>query len=70
MLPRVLTSVDPESERAKYKIVRADSMTDVSPDSLILSASVESGLCLLRHLSGTTQEFAFNENGLIICTRK
>jgi hypothetical protein len=64
MLPRKLTAVDPESERARYKIVRRDTMQDVP--GLILSANVESGLCLLRHSNGTSQEFNFGPDGLRI----
>jgi hypothetical protein len=68
MLPIKLTAVDPESERRRYKIVRTDTMDDVAPGSLILSASVESGLCLLRQPNGASQEFNFGPNGLRIVT--
>ena len=68
MLPIKLTAVDPESERRRYKIVRTDTMGDVAPGSLILSASVESGLCLLRQPNGASQEFNFGPNGLRIVT--
>jgi hypothetical protein len=64
MLPLRLTAADPESERARYKIVRRDLMQDVP--GLILSASVESGLCLLRLVSGESQEFNFGPDGLRI----
>jgi hypothetical protein len=64
MLPRKLTAVDPESERARYKIVRRDTLQDVP--GLILSANVETGLCLLRQSSGTSQEFNFGPDGLRI----
>jgi hypothetical protein len=64
MLPRKLTAVDPESERARYKIVRRDTMQDVP--GLILSANVETGLCLLRHSNGISQEFNFGPDGLRI----
>ena len=63
-LPYKLTAVDPESERARYKIVRRDNMTDVP--GLILSASVETGLCLLRHPNGAAQEYNFGPDGLRI----
>jgi hypothetical protein len=66
MLPRKLTAVDPESERARYKIVRRDTMEDVP--GLILSASVETGLCLVRHSNGASQEFSFGPDGLRIVT--
>jgi hypothetical protein len=66
MLPRKLTAVDPESERRRYKIVRRDTMEDVP--GLILSASVEAGLCLLRLSSGASQEFNFGPDGLRIVT--
>ena len=64
MLPRKLTAVDPENERARYKIVRRDTLEDVP--GLILSANVETGLCLLRQLNGTSQEFNFGPDGLRI----
>ena len=64
MLPLRLTAADPESERARYKIVRRDLMQDVP--GLILSASVESGLCLLRQPDGASQEFNFGPDGLRI----
>lgn len=64
MLPRKLTAIDPESERRRYKIVRRDRMTDVP--GLILSASVETGLCLLRLSSGVNREFDFGPEGLSI----
>jgi hypothetical protein len=66
MLPIKLTAVDPEAERRRYKIVRTDTMDDVAPGSLILSASVESGLCLVRHRNGASEEFNFGPNGLRI----
>lgn len=64
MLPRKLTAVDAESERRRYKIVRRDTMADVP--GLILSASVETGLCLLRGSNGASQEFNFGPDGLRI----
>jgi hypothetical protein len=64
MLPRKLTAVDPESERRRYKIVRCDTMADVP--GLILSASVETGLCLMRSSNGASQEFSFGPDGLRI----
>lgn len=66
MLPRKLTAVDPESERRRYKIVRRDTMEDVP--GLILSANVESGLCLVRLSNGASQEFNFGPEGLRIVT--
>ncbi|MGH7030001.1 MAG: hypothetical protein ACREEZ_06205 [Stellaceae bacterium] len=64
MLPRKLTAFDPESERRRYKIVRCDTMADVP--GLILSASIETGLCLLRQSNGASQEFNFGPDGLRI----
>lgn len=66
MLPRKLTAVDPESERRRYKIVRRDTMEDVP--GLILSANVETGLCLIRLSTGASQEFNFGPNGMRIVT--
>lgn len=64
MFVQRLTAIDPESERRRYKIVRRDTMEDVP--GLILSASVESGLCLLRLSSGVNQERGFGPEGLRI----
>lgn len=64
MPPRKLTAIDPESERRRYKIVRRDLMADVP--GLILSAFVETGLCLLRKSDGSSQEFNFGPDGLAI----
>ncbi|HEY3910366.1 MAG TPA: hypothetical protein VGM07_10785 [Stellaceae bacterium] len=64
MLPRQLTGVDPETERRRYKIVRCDTMADVP--GLILSANIETGLCLLRQPNGASQEFNFGPDGLRI----
>jgi hypothetical protein len=66
MLPQKFTAVDPEAERRRYKVVRLDTFNDVAPGSLILSASVDSGLCLLRQPNGANQEFSFGPNGISI----
>ncbi|MFZ3235683.1 MAG: hypothetical protein WA417_13485 [Stellaceae bacterium] len=64
MLPRKLTAVDPEEERRRYKIVRRDTYEDVP--GLILSANVDTGLCLLRLSNGASQEHNFGPDGLRI----
>jgi hypothetical protein len=64
MLPHKLTAVDPESERRRYKIVRCDTLEDVP--GLILSANIETGLCLVRLSNGASQEFNFGPNGMRI----
>jgi len=64
MLPRRLTAVDPESERKRYKVVRRDTMEDVP--GLILAASVETGLCVLRGAAGASEEHNFGPDGLSI----
>jgi hypothetical protein len=64
MLPRKLTAVDPESERRRYKIVRRDTLEDVP--GLILSANIETGLCLVRLSNGSNQEFNFGPEGIRI----
>jgi hypothetical protein len=66
MLPCKLTAVDPECERQRYKIVRRDTMEDVP--GVILSANVETGLCLVRLPNGASQEFNFGPDGLRIVT--
>ncbi len=66
MLPMRLSAVDPEIDRRRYKIVRTDTMEDVP--GLILSASVETGLCILRSPAGASEEFNFGPYGLrIVC---
>ena len=64
-----MSAADPESDRRRYKIVRRDTMADVP--GLILSASVETGLCLMRLSSGANREFDFGPEGLriIACDR-
>lgn len=64
MLPRKLTTIDPEAERRRYKVVRRDTMQDVP--GVILSANVETGLCVLRQSTGASQEFDFGPEGLRI----
>jgi hypothetical protein len=64
MLPRKLTAVDPESERRLYKTVRRDTMDDVP--GMILSANVNTGLCLIRLINGASQGFNFGPDGLCI----
>jgi hypothetical protein len=66
MLPRVLTPTDPEHERARYKIVRRDNFQEVP--GLILSANVETGLCLLRDKQGDSKEYNFGPDGICIVT--
>lgn len=68
--PTKLTAADAEDERRRYKIVRTDTMVDVGEKgSLILQASVDNGLCLLRHPNGSSQEFNFGPNGIRIVSR-
>lgn len=68
-LPYRLTAVDPESERANYVIVRRDFVNPCVVEGLILSASQETGQCLLRLPDGTAQEFNFGPEGLRIMRR-
>ena len=67
MLPTTLTAADPETARRRYKIVRLDTHQDVP--GLILSASVETGLCMMRAASGEAREHSFGPYGLRIVTR-
>ena len=63
--PVRLSASDPEEERALYKIVRLDTMADVP--GLILAASRETGLCLLRASpAGESKEYSFGPDGLRI----
>lgn len=63
-----LSAFDSEEMRARYKIVRRDRLTDVP--GLILSASEETGLCLVRtSLAGGSQEYNFGLGGLRIVPR-
>jgi hypothetical protein len=66
-LPYRLTADIPETERARYVIVRLDTLAEVP--GLILSASQETGLCLLRLASGEAQEYNFGAEGLRIARR-
>jgi hypothetical protein len=67
MLPTTLTAADPESERRRYKVVRLDTHQDVP--GLILSASVETGLCMMRPDSGEAKEYNFGPYGFRIVPR-
>lgn len=64
MFPRKLTANDSEEERGRWKIIRADTMVDVP--GLILSAYVETGICLLRQGDGSSKEYNFGSRGLRI----
>jgi hypothetical protein len=64
MLPTKLTAADAESERRRYKVVRLDTHDDVP--GLILSASIETGLCMMRADSGEAKEYNFGPYGLRI----
>lgn len=66
MTPTVLTAAAPEPVRRRYKVVRADTMEDVWPGSLILSASAPRGHCILRSPSGGSREFDFGPCGIRI----
>jgi|GEM_PF-1438317 hypothetical protein len=72
MLPLKLTAADPESERRLYKIVRCDTMADLP--GLILSANVETGLCLMRTIVNgeeQTDEHNFGPWGIrIVAARR
>jgi hypothetical protein len=63
-LPRRLGADDPESERTRWKIVRADTLADVP--GLILEANVDTGSCLMRNASGVSQKHDFGPEGLRI----
>jgi hypothetical protein len=58
------TAADPEDERARYKVVRTDTMMDVP--GLILSADPVTGLCMMRDATGETKEYNFGPRGLVI----
>lgn len=66
MLPIRLSAENAESERARYKVVRLDTMADACPGALILAACCESGLCIFRKGDGTNQEFSFGPGNLRI----
>ena len=68
MLPTKLTAADPEAMRVLYKIVRSDSFADVP--GLILSASQETGKCMLRDTNGASQEHDLGPDGLRIVLAK
>lgn len=64
MTPHKLSFYAPESERRRWKIVRLDTMADVP--GLILSANMDTGLCLLLDAAGSYQEYNFGPGGLWI----
>lgn len=70
MLPSRLSAADPESERARYKIVRRDTFTDVP--GLILGASVETGECIMRGTDNAAKPYSFGPGGLsiVVATRR
>ena len=64
-----LSGRDPEELRACYKIVRRDTLADVP--GLILSASEETGLCLVRESpAGGSQEYNFGPDGLRLVRKR
>jgi hypothetical protein len=76
MLPTKLTPDDPESERARYTIVRRDSFADALPGGPILSANVNTGVALLRppkssheEKNPVPKEFNFGPDGFRIVPR-
>ena len=65
MLPLNLTAADPESDRRRFAVVRLDTCERVP--GLILSASVETGQCMMRNEpSGEAKEYIFGPYGLRI----
>ena len=69
MLPTRLDPENPESERARYRVIRLDLMADVCPGALILAACSDSGSCIFRKPDGSTQEFSLGPGGLKIIRR-
>lgn len=69
MLPTLLNATDPEEERRRYQIVRLWDCRAFEPTALILSASTEAGICMLRLANGASQEFNFGPNGFRIVAR-
>lgn len=67
MLPIKFTGEEPPQERARYKIVRSDTLRDVPGE--ILSADTLTGKCSMREVNGLTTEHSFGENGLRIVAR-
>jgi hypothetical protein len=66
-LPTRLDPRTPESERARWKVVRLDSGDDVP--GLILLATVETGKCSMRRPDGYVDELAFGPHSIRIVRR-
>ena len=70
VLPDKLTTEDPEALRRRYKLVRRDTLADVAPGSLILMASIETGLAkMLRRDGVTIEDFDLGPYGFRILMR-
>ena len=66
-LPYKLTPETPESERARYKVVRRCDFTELP--GLILTASIETGNCMMRLPNGAAQEFICGPDAIRIVRR-
>jgi hypothetical protein len=66
MLPRRFTAEDPESVRARYKIVRRDDFSTIA--GLILSADIDTGVAVLRGDKGAVEEYSLSPDGFRIVT--
>lgn len=67
MLPYQLTPEQPEAYRRHYKIIRLDTYEEIH--GVILSAYVESGMCMIRDKAGATKEYNFGPGGIRIVVR-
>lgn len=64
MLPMKLTAEVPETVRRRYQVVKLDTLMPVP--GLIVAASVETGLCMLKDSMDQTQEYNFGPDSIKI----
>jgi hypothetical protein len=67
MTPRKLSGEHPESERRRWRVIRADTMQELPGE--ILSADADSGACVLKQSNGEAKDFSLGAGGLIIAGR-
>lgn len=68
MLPRRLTPDQPETERARWRIVRLDTHETLA--GLILSADVDAGVARMKAASsGETVDYSLGPGGIAIIGR-
>jgi hypothetical protein len=68
MLPRKLAAELPEAERARWRIVRLDTVAELP--GLILAADCDAGTATMKvPVSGEAKDYSFGPGGLAIIGR-